>query len=98
MTVVTALAILLAVLVSVELAVRVIVLVSVPARVGTTTIVAVTPKLLLTTPTFQVTVPPTFVHVPCEALEDTKLTVAGRGSDTTTPVALSGPLFETTIE
>ena len=47
-------------------------------------------------PMLQVTVPGTlWKQVPCVAVAETKLTVAGSGSVTVTPVALDGPLFRT---
>ena len=37
------------------------------------------------------------VHVPAELCTETKVVPAGSGSETVTPVSVSGPLFVTTI-
>src|SRR3989442_689783 len=84
-------AVLLAVFGSASLPFTVAVLVMVPAVAGAVALmvnVELAPAARL--PTVQVTVPAEFVH---PVLAETKVTPAGRGSVTTTPVAGPGPLL-----
>src|SRR3989442_1667601 len=77
-----------------SLPLTVAVLVMVPAVAGAgglMGIVALAPEARL--PTEQVTVPDALVQVPWLALAETKVTPAGSGSVTVTPVAGDGPLF-----
>jgi hypothetical protein len=67
----------------------------VPVIVVVTTIeiVALAPLAML--PKLHVTVPPASEHVPWLGVADTYVTLGSSVSVTTTPVALSGPLFVT---
>ena len=72
------------------------VLLSCPVDWGTTRILSIAELPTPILPKSQVTivVPE---HVPCVALTETKVTPAGKASETITPVAGDGPLFVTTI-
>ena len=96
MTTTDALAVLFAVFDSVSLPTTVAVFVSVPAVVAVVTSVIVTDAPFPMVPSWQViSAPP--AQVPCVVATETKLVPAGSGSATLTPVAVSGPLFLTTI-
>src|SRR4051794_24102491 len=69
---------------------------STPADLGRTTTVTVTVLLGFNVPSAQWTILPP-VHVPELDAVDTNVVAAGSGSSSTTPVAVSGPLFRTTI-
>ncbi|MGA9889645.1 MAG: hypothetical protein WBQ31_19235, partial [Candidatus Acidiferrales bacterium] len=43
-------------------------------------------------PKLQLTVPPLWLHVPCEVETETNETALGNGSETETPCATAGPL------
>src|SRR5216683_1356453 len=89
-------AVLFAVFVSGSLATVVAVFVSVPVEVAVVTSVIVTDDPTGMVPSWQLTSTPP-VQDPCEVETETKLVPAGSGSPTVTPVAVLGPLFETTI-
>jgi hypothetical protein len=95
-TVVVALAVLLAVLGSLSVAVTLTLLVIVPPSVGAlTTIVTVADPALAIVPRLQVTVPALWLQVPWVGVADTKPTLAGNVSVTLTPVAVLGPALLT---
>ncbi len=85
-----------AVFVSCSLATVVAVFVTVPTAVAVVTRVIVADVPTGIVPSEQLmSAPP--VHDPCEVATEAKLTPAGSGSATVTPVAVFGPLFVTTI-
>ena len=61
-----------------------------------TTSVTVAEPALAIVPSAQLT-GDTALHVPCDGVADTNVVFAGIVSETVTPVALDGPLFETVI-
>ena len=97
--VVTAVALLLAVLGSAWLALAVAVFVSVPSGRRLTTIVIVADEPLAMLPRLQLTVITLFAlaerQLPCVVLSDASWTRAGRGSVTETVVAAEGPRLRT---
>src|SRR5690242_18248861 len=92
-----ALAVLLARVVSGRSPMTTTVLVIVPGALGVVTRVIVTVAFAAIGPMSQVSVVPPRVQVPCVELAETNVFPPGIGSETLTPVSLSGPLLVTTI-
>jgi hypothetical protein len=95
-TLVLALAVLLALLKSFSVAVTLALLVMTPPDVGAVTVmVTVADPALAIAPRLQVTVPALWLQVPWVAVADTKITPLGRVSVRVTPLAPLGPALLT---
>ena len=81
------------------MAVTLAVLVKVPVTEGSTltTVATVATAPFNTVPNAQVTTPPASLQVPWLGVAEIKLTSAGNGSVSVTPVASEGPLFVTVM-
>jgi hypothetical protein len=95
LTVVLAVAVLFAVFGSNSLLFTLALLVITSTTVGLTTILTVAVAPLARFPTLQVTVPPDRVQLPWLGVAETKATLEGNVSVTSTPVASDGPLLVT---